>query len=410
MMNVEQVCAAAVSAQLLTTEQAAQHAQAWQAREGAAADGTGFVQSLVSEHQFTDFQAAALLSGIPGPYMLGPYRVSARLTAGRLGDVYRAEHAEFNQPVALKIFPATLSRNRERLARLGREARVGLQVDHLNVVKTFQVGKVGEIPFIALEELSGEALEQRLERDGRLPYAEACELIQQAARGLAYLHSEDIVHRDICPANLWITTHGLVKILEFGAARDALSFLDSLEGDEDELTVNMGGQTGGVLGRYDYMSSQQAQDPHSANVASDLYSLGCTLYHCLTGQVPFPDRNPVRQMLRHANETPRVLFDFDQEIPESVQEIVSKLLAKLPSDRFDSAEEAAERLAEVVPPKTLPELDPVNAEFLEWLRTGQNDAQAGELQDVGYEPEFQEFLEFVSESRFEAVMSQRPTF
>ncbi len=409
-MNVEQVCAAAINAELLTSEQAAQQAQAWQAREGAAADGAGFVLWLVSEHQLTDFQAAALLSGIPGPYMLGPYRVSARLTAGRLGDVFRAEHAEFNQPVALKIFPATLSRNRERLARLGREARVGLQVDHLNVVKTFQVGKVGEIPFIAMEELSGETLEQRLERDGRLPYAEACELIQQAARGLAYLHSEDVVHRDICPANLWITTHGLVKILEFGAARDALSFLDSLEGDEEELTINMGGQTGGVLGRYDYMSSQQAQDPHSANVASDLYSLGCTLYHCLTGQVPFPDRNPVRQMLRHANETPRVLFDFDQEIPESVQEIVSKLLAKLPSDRFDSAEEVAERLAEVVPPKTLPELDPVNAEFLEWLRTGQNDAPAGQLQDVGYEPEFQEFLDFVSESRFEAVMSQRPTF
>jgi serine/threonine protein kinase len=115
-------------------------------------------------------------------------------------------------------------------------------------------------------------------------------------------------------------------------------------------------------------------------------------------------------MLRHANEAPRPLFDFDQEIPESVQEIVSKLLAKLPSDRFDSAEEAAERLAEIVPPKTLPELDPVNAEFLEWLRTGQNDAPAGELQDVGYEPEFQEFLDFVSVSRFEAVMSQRPTF
>ena len=410
-MNVEQVCAAAVSAQLLSPEQVEQRCQAWQAREGATSDGAGFVQWLVSEHQLTDFQAAALLSGIPGPYMLGPYRVSARLTAGRLGDVFRAEHAEFNQPVALKIFPATLSRNRERLARLGREARVGLQVDHLNVAKTFQVGKVGEIPFIAMEELNGETLEQRLARDGRLPYAEACELIQQAARGLAYLHSEGVIHRDICPANLWITTHGLLKILEFGAARDALSFLDSLEGDEEELTVNINGQSGSnVLGHYDYMSSEQAQDAHSANVASDLYSLGCTLYHCLTGQVPFPDRNPVRQMLRHANETPRPLFDFDQEIPESVQEIVSQLLAKQPTERFDSAEDVAHRLSEVVPPKTMPELTPVNAEFLEWLRTGQTDAPAGELQDVGYEPEFQEFLDFVSESRFDAVMSQRPTF
>ncbi|HLQ45598.1 MAG TPA: serine/threonine-protein kinase, partial [Planctomycetaceae bacterium] len=343
------------------------------------------------------------------PYMLGPYRVSSRLTAGRLGDVFHAEHVEFGQRLSLKVFPATLSRNRELLARLGREARVALQVDHLHVVKTYQIGKVGEVAFIALEELNGETLEQRLARDGRLPYAEACQLIQQAALGLGYLHSEDIIHRDICPANLWVTTHGLLKIMEFGAARDALSYLDSLDGDAAELTLDEETPSGGALGHYDYMSAEQAENPHSASVASDLYSLGCTLYHCLTGQVPFPDHNPVRQMLRHSNENPHPLFDFDHEIPESVQEIVSTLLAKQPKDRYDSAEDVAEALANVVPPKTLPELDPVNAEFLEWLRTGQT-ISPDEWHDVSFEPEFHDFLEFVSESRFDAVMSNRPTF
>ncbi len=410
-MKVEQIGALAVNGQLLSPEQFIQSQFRWLTSGGSADDGPGFVARLMEEHDLTDFQATALLAGVPGPYMLGPYRVTARLTAGRLGDVFRAEHAEFGQPISLKVFPATLSRNKERLARLGREARVGLQADHLHVVKTYQVGKVGDVPFIALEELNGETLEQRLTRDGRLPYAEACQLIQQAALGLAYLHSEDIVHRDICPANLWITTHGLVKIMEFGAARDALSFLDSLDGEEGELTISAEGLTGsgGVLGHYDYMSPEQAEDPHSANTASDLYSLGCTLYHCLTGQVPFPDKNPVRQMLRHTNELPQPLADFDPAIPIEVQFIIDKLLAKRSQDRFESADDLSEALAEIVAPKTLPELDPVNAEFLKWLQSSQPSA-LGDIHEVVYQPEFQEFLDFVSQAHFDAVMSRRPTF
>ena len=97
-----------------------------------------------------------------------------------------------------------------------------------------------------------------------------------------------------------------------------------------------------ILGTYAYMSAKQAEDPHAADAASDLYSLGCTFYHCLTGQVPFPDKNPIRQMLRHAGEQPRPLTDFDPNIPQVVQDVVSYLLAKSRSaDRYGSAEETA---------------------------------------------------------------------
>jgi serine/threonine-protein kinase len=146
------------------------------------------------------------------------------------------------------------------------------------------------------------------------------------------------------------------------------------------------------------MSPEQAQDAHTATVASDLYSLGCTLYHALTGQVPFPDKNSVRQMLRHTNETPKPLFDFDSSIPEDVQDIIDKLLAKSPQDRFGSADQVAQALAGIVPPKTLPELAAVNTDFLNWLQVSQP-AASGEIQEVVYQPQFKEFLEFVSQSR-----------
>lgn len=400
-MNVEEIGTLAVGGQLLTEDQVCERRQNWLARGGADDDGAGFAQWLVERHELTDFQAGALQAGIAGPYMLGPYRLSFRLTTGLLGDLYHAEHAEFGQPVSLKIFPASISRDERLFARFGREARVGLEADHLHVVKTYQVGKVGQVPFIAMEELYGESLEQRLVRNGRLPYAVACQLIQQAAQGLGYLHSQDIIHRDIRPANLWITAHGVVKIMEFGAARDSLSFVDEMEGEEEGQAD---AAIGDVVGHYDYMSAEQAESPNAANAASDLYSLGCTLYHCLTGQVPFPDQNPVRQMLRHARAMPQPLFEFDPDIPAAVQDIVSTLLAKQPEDRYESAADLCQALANVVAPKPIPELDPVNREFLEWLQTKPSD-------DITeYETEFQDFLEFVSDERFKATMSGRPTF
>ena len=108
-------------------------------------------------------------------------------------------------------------------------------MDSPYVVKTYQIGQVGPVPFIAFEGLRGETLEQRLERDGKIPWNEACRLIQQAALGLAHLHSLEVVHRDICPANLWVTDQGHVKIMEFGAARDALSYIDYQSDDGSEL-------------------------------------------------------------------------------------------------------------------------------------------------------------------------------
>ena len=405
-MNLDQVRELIVNGQLLSPARFDEFHQGWLEGNRRADEGAEFVRWLVDEHELTDFQAQALLAGIPGPYMLGPYRVTAKITAGRLGDVYHAEQVEFHQPVSLKVFPASLNQDSELTARLGREARVSLQMDSPHVVKTYQVGRVGAIPFIALESLQGQTLEQRLERDGRIPHVEACQLIQQAALGLAYVHSHETIHRDICPANLWVSDQGVVKIMEFGAARDALSFLDSLgdggsltesqsAGDHGvTLTINQGGNK--LLGHYPYMSAEQAEDPHGANEASDLYSLGCTFYHCLAGQVPFLDKNPVRQMLRHANEPPRPLTDFVPDMPQVVQDVVSYLLAKRPEDRYGSADEVAAALAAIIPLAALPAAPVVAPGFLEWTQTV-DDGSFGVVVEEPEEPELQQFVAWLSE-------------
>lgn len=398
-MNLDAVRGLVVSGELLSEEHFHELQEQWLAGERTTEEGDAFLQSLVEQGELTDFQAQAVRAGVPGPYLFGPYRVTARITAGRLGNVYRAEQVEFQQPVSLKIFPPKLNQDRERLARLGREARVSLQLDNPYVVKTYQVGRVGTVPFIALEALSGETLERRLKRDGRILLVEACQLIQQAALGLAYIHSQEIVHRDICPANLWITDQGVVKVMEFGAARDAMSFLDSLDGEGDgddavELTMNTADDD--ALGTYDYMSVEQAQDPHSANVKSDLYSLGCTFYHCLTGQVPFPDKNPVRQMLRRASEQPRPLEDFLPGLPPLVQEVMTHLLAINPDERYESAEQLAADLSEIIPLAALPELPPPTPEFLNWLESSDEKA-VGVLEEVPKEPELATFFTWLSE-------------
>jgi serine/threonine protein kinase len=278
--------------------------------------------------------------------------------------VFQAEHVEYRQPVSLKVFPESLSNDPEKLARLGREARVALQLEEdFYVVKTLQVGRAGDTSFIAFEELRGETLQQRLSRIGRLSFESACQLIQQAALGLDYLHRQGIVHRDICPANLWIDNEGYLKIMEFSGAHDAMAYIDTV--NEVQLDSKYGYE--GLRTDYDYAPVQQVLEPNQDLPANDLYSLGCTFYQCLTGQVPFPDRNPVRQMLRHALEAPRALTEFDSSIPESVQEAVSRMLAKTPESRFESALAVANALAMIMPLPAPPALREIAPDFLNWI-------------------------------------------
>lgn len=303
-------------------------------RQSGSDDGDALVRWLAESQLITDFQAEALSSGLAGPFMLGPYRVERHLTAGRLGHVFRGVQIDFNLPVSLKVFPASVAADPEKTARMRREARVAIQLDHPNLIRTFQIGRFGQIHYLALEDLPRESLLARLNRSGRLRPAEACRLIRQAALGLEYLHQNDIILRDVSPANMWITPDERLKLIEFGAARDSLAFLDAPGDGQSELTLQSS-----KLGTNEYMSPEQAADPRQADARSDLYSLGCTLYHALAGRPPFVDKNPMKLLMAHASAAPQRVDLLSPEIPAGLADVVERLLAKSPGERMQSAAE-----------------------------------------------------------------------
>jgi serine/threonine protein kinase len=388
-----------VASCLMSAEIVDAQVDAWKAQTSET-DGAlpqAFLDWLVENELITDFQGDAIAAGHSGPFTLGPYKVFEHLAAGRLGGVFRAVHEDFDQTVSLKIFPSVGEADSERVARIGRELRVAIELDHPNVVSAYQLGKVGDTYFLAMEDLQGETLENKLEIEGSLTCEAACGIVQQLANGLAHLHDNDVLHRDIRPANVWINSSGTAKLTEFGAARDAYSFLDTVEGGQAVTTSET------ILGMYDYMAPEQAKDPRDADQRSDIYALGCTLYHTVAGRVPFVEKNPAKLVLRHASDAPELLSAQVADLPHQLDETLAGFLAKNPDDRYQKAENAAYALNPFVP-KAIPmppEVGrPVSSAYLEWAQSSlPADSNAVPTDAVAVTPELTQFLDWMSRKK-----------
>ena len=367
----------------------------WLATNHALSDGEGLVRLLVRQQLLTEFQASGLLAGIAGPYRLGPYEVFDRVAAGRLGMLFRARHPEFDQAVSLKIFPFDVSSDREQAARLSRELRIDVLADHPNVLRTYQVGRAGRIVYAALEDLQGETLATRLKRESStatpsLPLGEACRFIREAALGMSYLHEMGVVLRDVQPANLWVTSSRHIKIMEFGAAHDSLEFLD----DADLIPTD---QADELRWNFDYVSPEQGDDKVSDG-RSDIYSLGCIAFHCLTGRVVFADKNPLRKMIRHARDPAPSVKEFNSSLPQPVVELIAKMLSKKPTDRPATAALVAEALNPFC--SALDVNDEINAlsdvelrpNFLDWVGTLDAFEQIEEISQTETDPAVVDFI------------------
>ena len=303
-----------------------------------------FRKYLTSRRFLTEWQAHMVQRGRADGFFIGGYKILDRVGKGQMGGVYKAVHS-LGQIVALKILPASKAKDQHTLGRFEREARLLTQLDHPNVVRAFQVGESGGVHFICMEFLEGETLDEVITRRKRLPWAEAVRLVHQTLSGLQHLHDRRMVHRDVKPANLMLTPaatkpdttwDATVKILDIGLGRELFAE-DVPEGQIDtQLTAE-----GAVLGTPDYLAPEQAKDARNADIRADIYSVGCVLFHCITGRPPFVATNIMTQMLMHATEKPPTLASLVGDIPPGLQTALDGMLAKSVADRYQTPAMAA---------------------------------------------------------------------
>src|SRR5439155_2950945 len=248
------------------------------------------------------------------------YRVVGVLGAGGMGVVYRAEHRLMERPVALKVIHRDLLRDPDAVERFRREVRAAARLAHPNIVTAHDAEQAGDLHFLVMEYVDGVSLARLVEKKGPLPVVYACHYVRQAALGLQHAHERGLVHRDIKPPNLMITGDGsMVKILDMGLARLTASDLQS----HSQMT-----QQGVFMGTPDFVAPEQAVDARQADIRSDIYSLGCTFYFLLTGQLPFPSETVVEKIDKHRWSMPTPVEQVRADIPEVVSHILQKMMAK----------------------------------------------------------------------------------
>jgi eukaryotic-like serine/threonine-protein kinase len=308
--------------------------------------GKGVARALVHVGLLTKFQAELLLAGRTSGFVLGQYRILDLLGQGGMGRVFKAEHQTMGRTVAIKVLAPQHTRTPKARQLFMSEVRAAGKLMHPNIVTAHDANEIDGRHYLVMEFIDGPNLDQMVRERGPLPVGLACDIIRQAASGLQCAFEHGMVHRDIKPSNLVLQRTGatlssgcLVKILDFGLAR-----LGDPEVDADHAPPSGGPHI--IMGTPDYLSPEQSRNLHLVDIRSDLYSLGCAFYYLLAGQVPFPGGSTVEKLRRHATERPAPIEQFRPEIPLEVADIVHCLLAKDPSDRYQTP---AELVLELTP-------------------------------------------------------------
>jgi two-component system response regulator AtoC len=274
---------------------------------------------------------------------LGPYKILSRLGAGGMGEVYRAKDSRLGRKVAIKVLPQQLAEDPNALARFEREAKVLAAMSHPNILVIYDIGKDQGISYAVMELLEGETLRSHISRSV-LPADSAVEIAISIAHGLAAAHSKGVIHRDLKPENVFITSEGLIKILDFGLAR--LDQPISVENITSAITFASPTQEGVIMGTLDYMSPEQVRG-FSLDSRTDIFSFGCMLFEMLSAKRPFSRATPPDTLVSILKDPPIRLDEFCKAIPPKLNSIILRCLEKKPEDRFDSATELCAELKSI---------------------------------------------------------------
>jgi serine/threonine protein kinase len=289
-------------------------------------------------------------AGSAMPEVLGGYKLIKELGRGAMGAVYLAKQLSLDRNVALKVIQAQWATNPAFVARFTREAYAAAQLTHHNVVQIYDLGSQGETNFFSMEFVSGESLADRVQKLGKLDAEEAVGYVLQAARGLKFAHSQGMVHRDIKPANLMLNDHGVVKVADLGLVKTP-QLLEELPPDGEASPgptgpgSSLAAATAEVtlanvaMGTPAYMAPEQAENAAGVDHRADIYSLGCTLYVLLTGRAPFEGATAIEVITKHRTEPIVRPEAIVKRIPPQLSEIVLKMVAKRPEDRYQNLPE-----------------------------------------------------------------------
>lgn len=336
------------------------------AKESACEGAIEAVRAIGRDASFaTLYQAgetpieAESLSASPGlNRKIGSYQLLETVGRGGMGTVYKALHVKLDKVVALKVLPSDRLRDPQAVSRFEREMRAVGKLHHPNIIAAHDAGEIDGTHFLVMELVEGDDVAALVQRRGPLPIREACEIVRQAALGLQHVHEHGLVHRDIKPSNLMLSlatdhqsaapqaecTSGTVfsaqvKILDLGLARLRDGQCDAAK----DVT-----STGQIVGTVDYMAPEQGTDTHGVDIRADIYSLGATLYKLVAGRAPFelPQYGSAISKLTALGTTePESVVVLRPEIPETLAEVIHRMLAKSPVKRFTTPIEVARALA-----------------------------------------------------------------
>jgi serine/threonine-protein kinase len=331
---------------------------------GRLPDARLLARELLQRDLLTAYQANQLLAGKGEGLVVGGYHILERLGEGGMGQVFKARQPRLYRPVALKVIRPEHVTSAVAVERFLREIRAAALLAHPNVVRAYDAGRTENTYFYAMQLLEGRNLSRLVEKEGPLALERACDYALQAALGLGHIHEHGLVHRDVKPSNLMVTRPpapgqvgpaagasaasglpagpwGQVKILDLGTAR-LCDEPEEAGGKKQALT-----KLGAIMGTADYMAPEQAISSRHADIRSDLYSLGCTLYLMLTGRPPFPGGTALEKIMRHQLDEPAPVEGLRPGVPPDLLAVVRRLMAKQPAERFQTPAELAEALLAV---------------------------------------------------------------
>ncbi|MBN2306349.1 MAG: serine/threonine protein kinase, partial [Anaerolineae bacterium] len=277
---------------------------------------------------------------------IGNYEIIERVGKGGMATVYRARQLNMNRDVAIKVLSADLAGNPHMVARFEREAQVIANLEHPRILPVYDYGHEDDFLYLVMRIVEGETLYQRL-MQGAVSLDEVVELVDQITSALDHAHARGVVHRDLKPTNVLLDKQGNVYLMDFGIAKLTMA--------SQQLTA-----TGAVMGTPSYMAPEQWRG-EPVDGRTDVYALGVMLYEMVIGHVPFESETPFTLMYKHLHDTPPSPRELLPDLPENVEDVILKALAKSPDDRYQSAGELAQAFRAVViePSSDEPAAEPV---------------------------------------------------